>query len=486
MKGNGGMELLERVRQTITDEKLLQPRDKIVVAVSGGPDSVALLHLLHRLSGRMGWELIVAHVNHQFRREESAREATYVSALAEQLQIHCEVGEIDVPEYILQHALNAQAAAREKRYEFLHQVAARYGAGKIALAHHADDQAETVLMRIIRGTGPSGLAGIASKRREHNVDLIRPLMGIYKSEIMAFLHANGIEACRDSSNEQRKYFRNQLRLDVMPFLQQYNNQLPQSLNRLARVMRDEGDFIENEAKRILADLVSVSPTQCTFSRKNFIGLHSALQRRLIKLILDYLSAQTNISYDFTQVELIRSGITEEKSGSAQLDVSKHIRFVREYDRIMVHQQADRDGSQQDKHYRYVIHNISLSGELNVPEANADLFYRLEMASNSHDASAAKDKHIALFDMDGVDFPLTVRNRFPGDRIEIMGLNGSKKVKDIFIDDKIGKSLRNSIPLLVDARDRVLWIPGIRRSKHAWLSERTKRVLRMELRRSDPL
>lgn len=159
-------DLVARVERRIEEEKLADAGDVIVVAVSGGPDSVALLHVLFRLADTHQWTIVVAHVNHQFRGIESDAEADFVKELAAGLALPCEIGVIDVPAYIEEASLNGQVAAREKRYEFLHQVADQYGAQRIALAHHADDQAETMLMRILRGTGPSGLVGMPERRRE--------------------------------------------------------------------------------------------------------------------------------------------------------------------------------------------------------------------------------------------------------------------------------------------------------------------------------
>ncbi|WP_260115400.1 tRNA lysidine(34) synthetase TilS [Paenibacillus hexagrammi] len=158
--------LAAKVELNIREHQLIKRGNAVVVAVSGGPDSVALLHILFVLSGKYDWKLIVGHVNHSFRGAESDAEADYVAGLAAELGLPCEVGVIDMPAYIEEHGANTQAAAREKRYEFLHGVAARYKADCIALAHHADDQAETILMRLLRGTGPSGLAGMSERRSE--------------------------------------------------------------------------------------------------------------------------------------------------------------------------------------------------------------------------------------------------------------------------------------------------------------------------------
>ncbi len=465
------MDFVHKVERTIREEQLLQAGSTIVVAVSGGPDSVALLRALHALSADWGWKLVVAHVNHQFRGEESDREAGFVAALADELRLACEIGRIDVPGYAKDKAMNAQAAAREKRYDFLFGVAEQYGADKIALAHHADDQAETVLMRIIRGTGPSGLTGIPFRRTERKTELIRPLLRIYKSEILQYCEDHHYEYCTDSSNAERKYFRNQVRLDVMPFLQRYNGRLPQTLNRLADMMRPEDDYIEREAERLFHRLAAKEEAGYFFSRKSFLSEHVALQRRLIKLILNYLFAEPD-TLDYTKIELIRAAVLQEEAPSLSLDVSERIRFVREYDRVGL----TTANAEPRPGYCYMLRDEA--GELSIPEADAVLRYGAADRAEADIVRAGHDE--AFFDLDKLVFPLTVRSRRDGDRMEIAGLAGRKKVKDIYIDDKIPRSERERIPLIVDADGRVLWIAGVRRSRHALVDENTGRILHMKL------
>ncbi|WJH36382.1 tRNA lysidine(34) synthetase TilS [Paenibacillus sp. CC-CFT747] len=326
------MDLVGRVEGFIKEEKLLKPGDSVAVAVSGGPDSVALLHILFLLSPVWQWKLLVVHVNHRFRGEESDREADYVRSLSAQLGLPCEVGTIDVPEYIRLSGKNGQEAAREKRYAFLYEAARRNGAEAVALAHHADDQAETVLMRVLRGTGISGLTGIPTRRPLKKMELIRPLIRITKQELAQFCRDRGLSYCFDSSNAERKYTRNRLRLEVMPVLAGYNPRIVESLTRLAEVAGVEDDYLEGQAKEAFTRLVTVETGEMHFSREDFTGLHLALQRRLIKLILNYLAGE-NGSLDFIRMELIRKAVLQNKTTTLTLDVSERLVMVREYDRI---------------------------------------------------------------------------------------------------------------------------------------------------------
>lgn len=461
------MELIRKAEQTIKLEKLFEPGDRIVVAVSGGPDSMALLHLLHRLSLHWEWQLVAGHVNHQFRKQESEREAEFVSNWAKELGVPCEVGVIDVPTYIRETGDNAQNAAREKRFGFLSEVAGRYQAGKIALAHHADDQAETVLMRIIRGTGPAGLSGISYNKTWRGLQLIRPLLGVYKDELEAYCREESIPFFVDSSNAERKYFRNQIRLDVLPSLKSFNPNIAESLNRLSLMARDEEDYLTREAEAVFERIVSTRKNgEASFSGKAFSDLHVALQRRLIKLILNYLNSCAD-SVDFTSIESMRSAILKEAPSNLTLDVSDQIRFFKEYDRVSLVKEYNPTAA-----FEYTLDFSSRGFEI----ANEGIYAEYFLSEEKVNVGESSSYEQAVFDYDQLHCPLSIRNRRNGDRMQVYGLNGSKKVKDIFIDKKIAPRKRDLMPLVVDAESRVLWIPGIKRSAHAVVTEDTTRYL----------
>ncbi|MBD0384563.1 tRNA lysidine(34) synthetase TilS [Paenibacillus sedimenti] len=464
--------LVAKVEYRIIQEQLIHPGDGVVVAVSGGPDSVALLHVLFALSDRYGWKLIVAHVNHRFRGAESDAEAVFVADLASHMGLPHEIGDIDVPAYIVETSLNGQAAAREKRYAFLHEVADRHGAQRIAFAHHADDQAETVLMRLLRGTGPSGLVGMPERRLEKKVELIRPFLRIYKSELVQYCAQHDIAYCQDSSNELRKYFRNQVRLDVMPMLKQYNEQLPESLNRLTELMRAEDDYLEKEVVQIYRQIVAQQLGVSRLKRSDFTGLHVALQRRLIKLILNCLCLDMD-RLDFAKVESIRELILQHQVSNQVLELNEQLYIVREYEAIQFQSFAP-----SPRPYR---HQVELNvNRLELPEAGARLEYSVIRLTSDHPSTHSSTAMDAYFDLNQLQLPLFVRSREAGDRLEPHGLNGSKKVKDMFIDAKIPLSRRDVIPMLVDATGHILWIAGFRRSRHALVGPATERVLHMKL------
>jgi tRNA(Ile)-lysidine synthase len=383
-----------------------------------------------------------------------------------------------MPSYIEATGLNSQQASRMKRYEFLHAVADRYGASRIALAHHADDQAETVLMRLLRGTGTSGLAGIPVKRRDKNVELIRPLLRINKVALAAYAKLHSIPYAIDSSNAKRDYFRNEVRLDVLPFLEQYNPQLGASFNRLAEIASEEDQWMQDEASRVFERLVSRSAgSSCELRRDDLASLPIALQRRLIKLILNYLSMETagltpGDKADFERIEAIRHAALAPSPATWQTDAGGGVRFYREYERLRWLTGEPHSSKIICPPYAYAIE--AMDAVLDVPEGG--LSFRL---TNAVAAADERGRYCADFDADQLLFPLTVRNRRPGDRMSVIGLNGTKKVQDMFVDLKIPPSERDRMPLLVDAAGQVLWIPGARRSAIALTGAGTTNVLRIE-------
>ncbi|MCD1261874.1 tRNA lysidine(34) synthetase TilS [Paenibacillus athensensis] len=467
--------LLAVVERHLVEQQFINRGDAVVVAVSGGPDSVALLHILFLLSERYGWRLIAAHVNHRFRGEESDREAGFVAELADKLGLPCRIAAIDVPAFIEETALNAQTAARIKRYAFLHEVAEEFGAARIAFAHHADDQAETIVMRILRGTGPSGLAGMPERRREKKVELIRPLLRIYKSELLEYLAERDLRYCLDSSNAERKYFRNRIRHDVMPALRAYNDQFPEALSRLSEMMRAENDYMDRSAEQAFKTIVQELPDGCRMQRSDFAALHLALQRRLIKLILTYLSWPME-SIDFASMERMRLAMLQARPANARITMQEGLTVVREYGDVFV-----RTAYTKPQSFAYEL-PIG-DGQLFIPEAGWTIAWELtgpEVFSGKPSADEA------LFDVQLLEGPLVLRSRRDGDRIAPYGLNGSKKVKDMFINAKLPPSTRDRTPLLVDGAGQVLWIAGFRRSRHAAVTEQTVQVLRFTVTRRPEL
>lgn len=476
MEGRSWHGIIEHVLNTSAEHMMWAPGDSIVVAVSGGPDSVALLHAMEEISRlHMPLRLICAHVHHGFRPEESDMEADLVRDMADKLNIPFEMARVDVPRYMKDTGKGPQEAARELRYRFLHETAARYGAHSIALAHHADDQAETVILHLLRGSGPGGLSGMRFVRCEKKVQLIRPLLRMYKTDLIRACEEMGFTYAIDSTNEQRKYRRNAIRLDVLPFLGQYNEQLVPSLNRMAEIMSAEDEHMDTEAHRAYEALVHNEGGCSAIKVSAFRELTVALQRRLIKLILNYLPSDSE-NVDFHKIEAVRRGMIQNHPTTWSLDLGGTTVAIREYDTASFFTRELRQAMTASAVYHHEIHSPQDSGFIRFPEARGAISWK--RLADSSEFRIPKGPKEAVLDEGSLTFPLIIRTRAPGDTMQLMGLNGSKKVKDIFIDDKIPPSLRPFIPLVCDSSGAILWIPGIRRSSHAAVQANTSSVIYM--------
>ncbi|RXZ79295.1 tRNA lysidine(34) synthetase TilS [Paenibacillaceae bacterium] len=467
-------ELVKRVAHMGSLERLWRRGDTIVIALSGGPDSIALLHILQTIAEQEQVSLVAAHANHGFR-EESALEAVAAEGFCRQLHIPFEYCELDVPTYLRENPQNSQLAARELRYAFLHRVARQSGASRIALGHHRDDQAETVLMRLLRGTGLSGLSGIPIRRVEKNVELIRPLLRITKAELLEYCSRHTLPYSEDASNLQRYYLRNTVRLDVLPYLEQFNPNLSHSLARLADIAGTEDDLLDKQTAELFERHVLRTEAGLSMERKALLDLHIALQRRLIKLILNYLVFD-KAAVSFDTVELVREAAVDTAKTTLQVDLGSEIQFNREYNTLKWGHRLQASGNED---YLYSIG--ADTGRLVVREAEAEFVIdRIEAA----EASAKPDnRYEAWFDMQQLCYPLIIRNRRPGDRMALLGLNGTKKVQDMFVDEKVPSSLRGRWPIVSDAQERLLWIPGLRRSAHAVPGANAAAMLRIRMKQA---
>nr|WP_238357851.1 tRNA lysidine(34) synthetase TilS [Cohnella zeiphila] len=461
--------MLMRIEEGTRGDPWRSPGAIVVAAVSGGPDSMTLLHLLRRMAEADGFAVVAAHVNHRFRGAEADAEEDLVKRTAASWGIPCESAAIDVPAYIASTGMNTQEAAREKRYEYLTEVARRHGARAIALGHHADDQAETLLMRLIRGTGIAGLAGIPARRAEKELELVRPLLRIPKRELVEYAERHGVPYAVDSSNADTHYFRNEVRLAALPLLERYNPQFRASLLRLADMASGENDYMEAEAGKALAETAARSGEGWTLDRRRFRGLHVALQRRLIKLILKYVKPSCG-SPDYERIEEAVAAIAAERPAVARIDLGGGWALARDYDDVYI-------GPPKPAREPFEAQVRELDGEVAVADARAVLRFSRE---DGPGAGPPASRWEAAFDEAELALPLTVRSRRPGDRIEPVGLNGSKKVQDMFVDAKIPKSARDEWPLLADAEGKILWLPGLRRSRHALPNAGTRTTVRVVL------
>lgn len=446
--------MLEQLKKTIQAHGLLETGDAIVVAVSGGPDSVALLHALTRLRLEFEYTIAAAHVNHQFRGEEADEDSRYVQRLCRELAIPCFVDSIDVPQFIEETGLNPQEAARQVRYRFLRQVAGEMGGAKVATAHHADDQLETMVMRLVRGTGIEGLAGIPLCRSEEDIKIIRPLLEVTRDQIEKYCEEEGLSPRQDASNWSDKYLRNRIRRHWIPLMREENPHVASAAVHLAGVLREENDYMRQESVEKLASIIEEQNTNTMIIRQNdFLTHHLALQRRMIKLILSYLLKSDIKEIGYAHIESIRQ-IIEDAHPAACTHLPGGLQVRREYQRVIFSFSSDTNSIPP------YIYSLNIPGQTYISEIGLAVrcYY-----GDRDERNRLAEGTFAMFDPESVKGKLYVRQRRAGDRMVPLGMHGSKKVKDILIDKKIPRQQRDQIPLLTDD-EHVLWIPGVRRSR----------------------
>jgi tRNA(Ile)-lysidine synthetase-like protein len=431
--------LLEAVRQVIQKFQLIPPASIVLVGVSGGADSLVLLHVLHSLHSGLGFSLHAATLDHSLRGEQSAADVRYVENLCQQWSILVTVGKMDVKAIARERHLSIEAAARLARYDFLADTAHRVGAQRIAVAHHANDQAETVLMHLIRGTGIHGLRGMSrlSPVPDHpDLMLIRPLLSITRAEIERYCEENGLQPRQDASNLDTTILRNHLRLELLPHLATLNPRIQQIIVQLADAAAVEDDYIQSELQRITSSpAVTVGKEQISIRREGFRQLHPALQRRLIAWGLDRLGRAEVIDYAHL-LEAVHLGLNG-RVGAAAL-FAGGIRLRVDYESLLIETTDSRVPKM-----NYPL--MTADGELTVPIPGMIDFEGCTLhASPSPITGGDADCRLALPEHALV----TLRTRHEGERFTPLGMGGhSQKLNRWMINRKIPRSVRERIPLL---------------------------------------
>jgi tRNA(Ile)-lysidine synthase len=448
--------------KTIRVHSLFNVGDTVVVAVSGGADSVALLDILVSLK-EFRLNLIVAHLNHSLRGGESDDDETFVSELAARYGLPCEIGRDDVRSLGRQEKLSLEEAGRVARYAFLDQVADRHQANAIAVAHHADDQAETVLMRLLRGAGTAGLAGMTPKSRGR---VIRPLLGVTRSEIEAYLRSRGIAFRSDSSNADPTFLRNRIRHELIPYLATYNPSVRDRLVTMAGVLAADEELLE--------EVTAAAFVRHGREEKGMAVLDAGLKSEPLGVRLRlYRHAIQRVKGDLARIgschlhDIDKLVYSPRPHGTLALPGG--IRVTRSY--TTVYFTATPDAPEESMPEMIVagpgVYSLPGGGELLVEE--------IDVPPLLHGGSPT----VAYFDADAAPFPWLVRTFRPGDRIIPLGMTGHKKVKDIFIDEKVSLEMRRRLPLLISG-GRLIWVCIQRVSAETRVSERTERVVRAEI------
>ena len=457
---------LQRTHRFILQHDMICSGEAIVVGFSGGVDSLALLVALYELRHPLDCHLHIAHLDHQLR-GDSTSDAELVKQYANLLKLPFTIKKIDIPALMKQRKQSIEALARKERYEFFESVSKKIGATKVALGHQRNDQAETVLMNLLRGAALTGLRGILPIR---DGKFIRPLLDFSRTEIEEFVAEQGLQPCDDSTNWDRNFLRNRIRLDLLPLLKRdYNRNIQNTLAQNAELLRAESDYLEDIARKALDACLAEPATHdvVILNRLMFLRHHPALRRRILRLAIGQIQGDMKqLAFNHSEFML---QLSEGKSPNRQLNLPNNLEFLRAYNQLIIQRPTSKIGE-----FEYT---VAVPGDNNFPELNAVMVATIVEAPSRKTSYVLDGKFQAVFDVDQIQMPLKIRSRRAGDRFQPFGMKGTKKVKDFLIDSKIPQRVRQSIPTLVTG-DEILWVVGHRTSEKCKVSNKTRRILHL--------
>lgn len=466
----------------IREHHMVPSRCNVLVGVSGGPDSVCLLHILYRLREELGIGLHVAHLDHQLRGEESEADARYVSELALRLGIPATAEKCDVKSYRVRQRISLEEAAREVRYDFLARVAGSIGAERVAVGHTMDDHIETILMHLIRGTGTRGLRGLqpVTSRQLAGICLtvIRPLLPVSRQETEDYCRHHLLAPRIDATNLSLSPLRNRIRHELLPLLERYNPGVAEALLRTARIAADDLAFLDDEGSRMWGDVVREQGNSIILDKAAFLALPSALKRHLLRASIEKLSGSLK-DIETRHIEDIMAALT--RPAGKRLNLPEGLIFSVEYDRYLLGPDA---ASLSPFPALEAEFPLQVPGETVIPgwRIEATIIDPSQIKGKGEKGMGLIDNlFTAYLDIDRAGDGLAVRPRRTGDRFQPLGLCQPKKVGEFMIDAKIPHAWRERVPVVCSSR-HILWVVGWRIDDRVKVDSNTRRVLCLKFER----
>lgn len=459
--------IFEKTLSTIEKYNLIENGDKVILGLSGGPDSVCLLHILNRLKEVLDIEVYAAHLNHQIRGMEAQKDALYVSQLCESLGITFFVKSMNVPQYCKENKLSLEEGARKLRYEMFFELKEKLNANKIAIAHNMNDQAETVLMRMMRGTGLQGLKGIDYIR---DGIIIRPLLEVERSEIESYCEEYKLNPRIDSTNLESIYTRNKIRLELIPYMRDnFNSNITESIVRMSNSLRSDNDFIEEEAFKKFKEVAFINGYNLEVNLQKYVNLHKSLKSRIIRHAIKYVLGDTNF-IDQKHIEEVIE-LEGENKVDKKIILPRGLFVYRQKNKLIF---TTKEIVLEEIEFSY---KVPKNGFVKINEAN--IIIETETMPINRYKALKRDKSLKWFDCNKIKGGIIVRNRKSGDKIKLS--MGSKKLKELFIDLKIPKEERSKVPVLQDDNG-ILCVGNFRNSESYKIDETTKEVLKICFKR----
>ena len=448
----------KKVLDFIRKNKLVKKGNSVVLGVSGGADSICMLKILSDLQKRLGISMYVLHINHQIRGEEADEDAAFVKKICTKFKVPHRIINVDVPALAEAEGLSVEEAGRYIRYDEFSKYAYEVGATKIAVAHNSNDNAETVLMNLARGTGIKGLGGIPPKREMEDangniVEVIRPILCLSRKEIEQYLKENEIEYRNDSTNDSTDYTRNKIRLEIMPILENINDNAMQNITNASNELADTSEYIEKDVDEAYDEYVSEENGKLFLSDESF-AIDPIVLTGVIRKMIENTAGKLK---DITRIHVGDVVSLSDKQVGKKVDLPYSIVAEREYEGISISTEDDK--SDEEKDTREVV--------IAFEEDGFDV------------ANIEELKHTKWLDYDKIN-DVVVRTRQKGDYIVIDADGSKKKLKKYFIDEKIPRRERDQVLVVADG-NHVLWVVGYRISEAVKVTPDTKKIIRLEFK-----
>jgi tRNA(Ile)-lysidine synthase len=467
--------LEKRISGFIREYGLLSGGEKVLVAVSGGPDSVCMLNLLNNLRETLDVQLHIAHLDHGLRGDESAADAGWVESMAAALGIPATIEKRDVAVLREKGKTSLEEAAREVRYRFLESVARRVGAKRVAVGHTRDDQVETTLMHLLRGSGIQGLRGQNAAAPygvgEDGIWVIRPLLEVTRQETGAYCIAHNLQPRSDTSNEQVRFLRNRIRLELIPLLRQYNADIDGALVRLADLAGEDADFMDEQAAALCGAAVTSEGCLTCIDSGKLRGLPLALQRRVFRVVLEQSYGSLR-DIEAVHVDSLVRLLFSNTGRSVNLPGGMVV--ANERNRMVISASGSTACPWPVPDRDYVV---------NIPGETALPGWRVSATIMGENFYKDDDIFSASFDLARVGRQLTVRGRRAGDRFHPLGMAHSRKLQDFMVDSAIPRSWRDSVPIVCSPA-QVVWVVGWRIDDRVKVTTATQGVLRLDFHRAE--
>lgn len=453
-----------KVLSIIKEHDLIKENENIVIGVSGGPDSMALLHVLLEIRDFIDFNIYIAHLNHGVRGIEARNDQLFVEKQAKKLNLPYYTRNVSMIEYGKEKGITAEEAGRELRFGFFREIIKEQGGGKIAVAHNKNDQAETLLMRFMRGTGIDGLKGMEFISQ----DIIRPILSISRSEIEKYIEEKNIDTVLDKTNLQPIYTRNKVRLELIPYIEEnFNPNIIDTIWRTSRISTIDSEFLEEYTEKEYDKLLKKEEDNVIIlDGEKLTYLNRSIQQRVIRNGIQKINGSLQ---GITEIQILSvlNLLLMGKTGK-RINLINNIIARLNYNELIIEKKEkieDRD----------FLCELSYPGDVKLKELG--YYFNMEIIEINEKTEFEKSKYVKYFDLSKIKGKLFFRNRKQGDRFSPFGMSGSKKIKDYFIDEKISKDLRDKIPLLIDEKN-ILWVVGYRTSEDYKVTKDTERILKI--------